>query len=108
MLACFFPFHLKMTFYNETTIEGPSPEFNVGVRRNMRQIFGKDERFWFLPIWASGPDGDGVHWPSPLVRRATPAAPTSARGSAAMEEGRLLASGGGAESEDSLSADGEA
>ena len=69
MLSCFFPFHLKMTFYNETTIEGSSPEFHAGVKRNMRQIYGRDERFWFIPIWASGPDGDGIHWPSPLVRR---------------------------------------
>ena len=96
MLSCFFPFHLKMTFYNETTIEGSSPEFHAGVKRNMRQIYGRDERFWFIPIWASGPDGDGIHWPSPLVRRPLQVAsspPQRVATATSMEEGRLLRAG---------------
>lgn len=104
MLSCFLPFHARMAMLNETTIEGPSPDFDVGRRRNWQQVFGRDRRLWLLPVWGSGPDGDGLHWPSPLVnltvssagraQNRAPASPSfSARDarSAAVEEGRLLA-----------------
>ena len=68
MLSCFMPFHVRMVMLNETTIEGPSPDFHVGVRRNWMQVMGRDKRYWLLPVWAGGPDGDGVHWPSPYVQ----------------------------------------
>ena len=32
------------------------------------QVMGRDKRYWLLPVWAGGPDGDGVHWPSPYVQ----------------------------------------
>ena len=76
-----------MAWLNETTIEGHSPAFDVGARRNfeqvraapqgppspgpapegnwprcVRQVFGSDPRLWFLPVWGGGPAGDGVHW----------------------------------------------
>jgi hypothetical protein len=145
MLSCFMPFHVRMVMLNETTIEGPSPEFHAGVLRNWRQVsmkaagpirgsrrrsradadgaalacvrvcrasvrvqvMGKERWAWFLPIWAGGPDGDGVHWPSPMVKWANDAqadgygtedaASSSegarrASGAHALEEGRLLAS----------------
>ena len=38
-------------------------DFDVGARRNRESVFGKDPRYWFLPVWGKGPDGDGVHWP---------------------------------------------
>lgn len=63
MLICFGGFHVRMVLTNETTIEGPSPDFDVGARRNWESVFGKDPRYWFLPVWGKGPDGDGVHWP---------------------------------------------
>ena len=107
MLSCFMPFHVRMVLLNETTIDGPSPEFHVGWHRNWRQVMGKDETtplgrlLWFLPLWGGGPDGDGVHWPSPLVTWAVDdgayseeGAPPSSNGSGeagALEEGRLLA-----------------
>ena len=72
MLLCFGGFHLRMVTRNETTIEGNSPEFDVGRRRNWEQVFGTDARLWFLPVWGGGPAGDGVHWPSPLVKRLPP------------------------------------
>ena len=34
MLLCFFSFHLHMVLRNETTIEGSSPAFDMGWRRN--------------------------------------------------------------------------
>ena len=96
MLACFLPFHLRMVLLNETTIEGPSPEFHVGKWRNWRQVMGKNPKLWLLPVWGGGPDGDGIHWPSPLVvwaaaRDGAPVAPPGSRAARAMEEGRLLA-----------------
>ena len=103
MLSCFMPFHVRMVMLNETTIEGPSPEFHVGIPRNWKQVMGKDRRLWLLPVWGGGPDGDGVHWPSPLVtwsrlpddieggtteERTVHRA--AGRGAGALEEGRLL------------------
>ena len=77
---------------NETTIEGHSPEFQVGLRRNWMQVMGKDPLLWFLPVWGGGPDGDGIHWPSPLV--SGHAAAGRGRGAhEQIEEGRLLESG---------------
>jgi len=93
MLACFCPFHIRMALLNETTIEGPSPMFDVGYRRNWQQVFGRDPVLWFLPVYGGGPDGDGVHWPSGHVK--SPEVPAGFRaqpsGAHELEEGRLLA-----------------
>ena len=55
MLLCFASFHVRMVLLNETTIEGPSPVFDIGRRKNWEQVFGKDPHFWFLPLWGAGP-----------------------------------------------------
>ena len=83
MLSCFAPFHVRMAMLNETTIEGPSPAFDVGISRNWRQVFGSRPLFWCLPVYGGGPAGDGVHWPSPHVRPRVVSMH-------ALEEGRLL------------------
>ncbi len=97
MLSCFMPFHMRMALLNETTIEGPSPMFDVGARRNWQQVFGTDPRLWFLPVYGGGPDGDGVHWPSRHVQ--SPEAPPDGVGRKLdeheLEEGRLLGRGEG-------------
>jgi hypothetical protein len=64
MLLCFATFHVRMVLLNETTIEGPSPVFDVGRRKNWESVFGKEPLYWFLPLWGTGPCGDGVHWPT--------------------------------------------
>ena len=97
MLACFCPFHIRMALLNETTIEGPSPMFDVGYRKNWQSVFGRDPRLWFLPLYGGGPDGDGVHWPSAYVRAGTDGVDRSQ-----MEEGRLLARGDTTSSESSV------
>mmetsp|Transcript_56979 Transcript_56979/g.123844 ORF Transcript_56979/g.123844 Transcript_56979/m.123844 type:complete len:315 (+) Transcript_56979:145-1089(+) len=63
MLLCFGGFHIHMVLYNETTIEGSSPHFDVGPRRNWEQVFGENPWLWFLPVWGKGPAGNGIHWP---------------------------------------------
>ena len=63
-LLCFATFHLRMVLLNETTIEGPSPVFNVGKRKNWESVMGKNPTYWLLPLWGEGPNGDGVHWPT--------------------------------------------
>jgi hypothetical protein len=68
VLFLFFLFHLKLVVCNQTTIETeletlPSPSFNVGVRKNVEQVFGANAWLWWLPMWGSGPVGDGISWP---------------------------------------------
>ena len=99
MLTCFAPFHVRMAYLNETTIEGPSPEFDVGMRRNWMQVMGTEPRYWFLPVYGGGPDGDGHHWPSPLVKPSAaqaaerddeaPSDRAARRGNGDVEEGRV-------------------
>ena len=64
LLAPFLCWHLKMAAYNETTIEqGYTAErFDIGWWRNLKQVFGSSVVFWLLPIYACGPDGDGLTW----------------------------------------------
>jgi len=38
MLLCFFSFHAAMVARNETTIEGTSPMFDMGWRRNVSSV----------------------------------------------------------------------
>jgi len=64
MLLCFAGFHCRMVLLNETTIEGPSPVYNINPRANWEQVFGTNSWLWFLPVYGGGPAGDGVHWPS--------------------------------------------
>jgi len=111
MLVCFMPFHMRMACLNETTIEGPSPEFHAGRTRNWQQVMGRNPWLWFLPVYGGGPDGDGIHWPSPLVTWASDGygaeeeqqSGRDAR-TAHREEGRLL---GGQRVQASDSSDGE-
>ena len=119
MLSCFCPFHFRMVLLNETTIEGPSPDFHVGFARNWRQVMGSDPWLWFLPVYGGGPEGDGVHWPSRLVnsyemqeeqsaRAVTrtsvlPAPARASAGSRTREKGPLLGKGLPGEHSDSSS-----
>lgn len=88
MLSCFCPFHFRMVLLNETTIEGPSPDFHVGKARNWRQVMGSDPWLWFLPVYGGGPEGDGVHWPSRLVKSHAMQAADCACGRASDAAGR--------------------
>jgi len=61
--------HAKMVLRNETTIEMKYyPEvqlkYSVGAFRNTQQVMGVNTWEWFLPIYGSGPAGDGITWPT--------------------------------------------
>ena len=54
-----------MAARNETTIEGSSnAHYNVGMMHNLRSVFGRRVWTWWLPLYFSGPDGNGIYWPS--------------------------------------------
>jgi len=78
LLCPFFWLHFKMAMRNETTIDGSRfPHFDVGTHANLQQVFGRNVWVWLLPLYCSGPDGDGVHWP---VRQGEPSARSDAQG----------------------------
>ncbi|KAM3722826.1 Palmitoyltransferase ZDHHC2 [Dirofilaria immitis] len=67
-ITCLFSYHIYLTARNQSTIESFRPPvfiygidkngFNLGIRRNFRQVFGDICLFWFLPIFSS--HGSGV------------------------------------------------
>jgi len=63
-LLCFSLGHLYMAASNTTSLEGGREafHFDLGWRRNLEQVFGRDRRLWLLPVYGSGPVGDGVVW----------------------------------------------
>ncbi|KAK0415806.1 hypothetical protein QR680_012129 [Steinernema hermaphroditum] len=80
-LAALFFYHLYLTARNRTTFESfrsPMLEngredkhfFNLGVRRNYREIFGESPWQWFLPTWTSL--GEGCIYPERGQREACP------------------------------------
>lgn len=56
-------FHVKLVYYNQTTIESECDEYDVGWRRNVESVFGANPYLWLVPVVGGGPVGDGVHWP---------------------------------------------
>ncbi|VDM49153.1 unnamed protein product [Toxocara canis] len=62
-LSCLFFYHLYLTSRNQSTIEsfrpplfsyGPDKNaYNLGIRRNFQQIFGRNRLLWLLPIFSS-------------------------------------------------------
>lgn len=64
-------YHCWLVVQNRSTLEafsapvfptGPDRNgFNVGIRRNLQQVFGENKRLWFLPICTS--QGDGHYFP---------------------------------------------
>jgi palmitoyltransferase len=63
-LTCFLGFHVKLVIKNETTIEeGSVPQYDLGWRQNVEMVFGRNPYLWLIPVYGSGPSGDGVHWP---------------------------------------------
>lgn len=64
-LAPFCTWHWKMALRNQTTIDGSRfPQYDLGARANLEQIFGARPSLWLLPVPCGGPLGDGIEWPT--------------------------------------------
>jgi len=69
-LGCLFFYHLYLTARNQSTVESFRPPvfgygldrngYNLGIKRNFRQVFGEDAILWFIPIFTSL--GEGATW----------------------------------------------
>ncbi|XP_054647348.1 palmitoyltransferase ZDHHC15B isoform X2 [Dunckerocampus dactyliophorus] len=70
-LMFLFGYHCWLVAKNRSTLEafsapvfvnGPDRHgFNVGIRKNLQQVFGKDRRLWFIPVFTS--QGNGHYFP---------------------------------------------
>jgi hypothetical protein len=73
MLCPFLLMHFRMAMKNETSIDGNRfPQYDVGTRANLQQVFGRNVSVWLIPLYCSGPDGDGVDWPVKETSSDTP------------------------------------
>ena len=65
LLVPFCTWHVLMVMRNQTTIDGKRfPQYDMGVGANVRQVFGPNPWTWLLPCYCSGPEGDGLRWPT--------------------------------------------
>ncbi|XP_038556167.1 palmitoyltransferase ZDHHC15B [Micropterus salmoides] len=70
-LMFLFGYHCWLVAKNRSTLEafsapvfvsGPDRNgFNVGIRKNLQQVFGEDRRLWFIPVVTS--QGNGHYFP---------------------------------------------
>ena len=37
--------------------------YDLGWRKNVESVFGRNPWLWLLPLYGAGPVGDGVTWP---------------------------------------------
>lgn len=56
--------HWYLALRNQTSVEGydRSQKYDLGYRRNLETVFGRNRLYWLLPVYHEGPVGDGVHW----------------------------------------------
>ncbi|KTF76444.1 hypothetical protein cypCar_00044410 [Cyprinus carpio] len=75
-LMFLFGYHCWLVAKNRSTLEafsapvfqnGPDRNgFNVGLSRNLQQVFGEDKKLWFIPVFTS--QGDGHYFPLRTLR----------------------------------------
>jgi hypothetical protein len=68
----FLRFHINLVVKNNTTLEHLdakrknqliSQKYNVGLKTNWEQIFGKNICMWFLPLESRNEEYDGINYP---------------------------------------------
>lgn len=84
-LSSLFGYHCWLVSKNKSTLEAfrapifrhgtDKNGFSLGFRKNLRQIFGDEKRYWFLPVFTSL--GDGCSFPTCLVNQDSEIASTS-------------------------------
>lgn len=71
LITCFSKFHFKLLFENKTTIENLEKkkkpyhsEWDLGMKKNFYQVFGRNCLYWPFPVMFEGgrPDGNGIEW----------------------------------------------
>ena len=64
VLSLFTLAHLHMASKNQSSIQGyaQSEIFNLGWRKNFKQIFSTNPMYWFIPIPLGYLSGDGTFW----------------------------------------------
>jgi len=67
VLFGFWCWHVYLISVNSTSVEQqrrpPPTKYDIGCYRNTTQVFGPWPCLWPLPVWGSGPEGNGVEWP---------------------------------------------
>ena len=57
------PFFFVEAFSAPVFQGGPDKNgFNVGMRRNLQQVFGEDRRLWFVPVFTRSEQVSISHW----------------------------------------------
>lgn len=54
---------VQLAARNRTTLEPTDGRYDMGLAANLRQIFGANALYWWLPTRAELPDGNGYSWP---------------------------------------------
>ncbi|XP_030648163.1 palmitoyltransferase ZDHHC15A [Chanos chanos] len=95
-LSCLLAFHCWLLTTNKTTLEWLSAPFfwdgqdgaafDVGVRRNVMQVFGEKRRLWPFPVFSSQGDGHAF----PIRRRMVSHSPLAARGDVNLGEESIV------------------
>ena len=71
LMTFFFKFHVQLMISNKTTIENLDKKgkqykstFDVGMWRNIYQVFGTNKWLWLFPVFCGSgkPEGDGIYW----------------------------------------------
>uniref|UniRef100_A0A8C4RGI1 Palmitoyltransferase n=1 Tax=Erpetoichthys calabaricus TaxID=27687 RepID=A0A8C4RGI1_ERPCA len=94
-LSSLFGYHCWLVSKNRSTLEAfrapafrhgaDKSGFSLGFSKNLRQVFGDEKKYWFLPVFTSL--GDGCSFPTCLVNQDPEQPPTPAGNNSAVKNG---------------------